>query len=163
MEASTNFHGYFTSMETNLLPWKVQWKLIPPTSSEVSQLPWELPPTSMDVNSLPFTCMEVAIEVASFSIYEFIYFHESCYLCTIYIDFHLHLLPWKLPPKSVKDGSTPASMQAAPVSMEATKYFHVLPSTSIYFHGNSHGSCSGGNFQGRCGDFHGRKQIEKVK
>ena len=71
MEISTYFHGSKsnswklppTSMETNLLSWKFPWKLIPPSFTEVNQLPWKLPPTSMEVNLLPLTSIEVAMEV----------------------------------------------------------------------------------------------------
>ena len=47
-------------MEANLLAWKFPWKLLPPTSTEVNELPWKLPPTSMEVHLLRFTSMEEA-------------------------------------------------------------------------------------------------------
>ena len=55
-KASTNYRSKFasmevnfTSMETNFLPRKFPWNLIPSTSTEVDQLAWELPPTFMEV------------------------------------------------------------------------------------------------------------------
>ena len=70
--------------------------------------------TSMEVNLLPFTSMEVALEVdmevASFS--SLIYFYDS-----------FHQLA------STSMGA--CFYQVAPASMEATNYYHVLPSTSM--------------------------------
>ena len=53
-----------------------------------------------------------------------------------------HVLLWKLPPTSMEVGSRPASMHLAPASMEATNYFHLLPSTSV---GRTWGSLHGGS------------------
>ena len=57
----------------------------------------------------------------------------------------LSQLPWKLPPASVIDGSRPASIQVAPASLEATKYFHLPTSTSICSCQSFHASYSSRN------------------
>ena len=120
MEVSIYFHGSFHQLPWNLIlnfsGMKIPWKLIPPTTREVNQHIWQLAPTSMEANLLSFASMEVA----SFS--SFIYFHESFHLLT------------STPMEAPMEVSRPASIQVAPASMEATNYFHALPSTS------SHGS-----------------------
>ena len=107
MDVSIYFHGsYF-----HQLP----WRLLPPTSSESSQLAWKLP------NLLPFTSVDVAMTLASFN--SFIYFRES---------FHL------LPPASMEastnfDGSwKQATFHASTSSFHGSNKLRQY--TSIYFH-----------------------------
>ena len=95
-----------TSIEVNLLPWKLPWKLIcfhglrplkqnllpcvPPTSTEISPLPCKLPPIPMEVDLLQFTS-----HLSSF-IQELYIIARKLTSMYVYFDGIFHQLLWKL-------------------------------------------------------------------
>ena len=120
-----------------VLPWNFhrrQWKLLL-TSIDAILLPWKLPSTSMGViylhgmdvggrkPKLPWKQMEVPSFTATET--------SVCFYSLPSVSMEVYLLP-----------STPMEAQRLSTSVEASRYFHLLPSNSSQAPTNVHGGRS---------------------